>query len=202
MNRLFSRLRTRRDQPQAADALPGFDERIAILCTHARQAAHYEDELLSAQQEVISQLEACEVRIEQALMQGEDREALEYVRLAARLRPQYDLLDRELRAFGAVAEALITRLDMLLNHLDEARLFARSAVINPEATDFLDQALIRLTRYFIMLDRVATARRRGLPDQLAAIMVQVLDDRRLDLILANYVLERRRALNAGDESGS
>lgn len=198
MNRLFSRLRTRRDEPPAPDALPGFDDRVAVLYGYAQQAAHYEDDLLTAQQDIAAQLHECERRINDALEAGRDSDALEYVRLIARLRPQYELLDHEMRAFRAVAEALIVRLDTLLNHLDEARVYARSADINTQATWYLDLTLTRLTRYFVMLDRVATARRRALPDRLAELMVQVLDDRRLDLVLATYILQRRRALDAGD----
>jgi hypothetical protein len=51
-----------------------------------------------------------------------------------------------------------------------------------------------------MLDRVAKARRRDLPDRLAAAMTDVLDNRQLDLELANYILQRRRALNAGSSA--
>lgn len=199
MNRLFTRLRSRRDEPRPADALPGFDDRVAALYGYAQQAARYEDDLLSAQQEVAEQLHRCEARIEAALDEGHDRDALEYVRLAARLRPQYELLDHELRTFKAVAETLILRLDSLLSHLDEARVYAQSASINTEATWYLDLTLNRLTRYFVLLDRVATARRRVLPDRLAGLMTQVLDDRRLDLVLATYILQRRRALDAGKD---
>ncbi|MHB8627383.1 MAG: hypothetical protein ACYDBJ_03100 [Aggregatilineales bacterium] len=199
MNRLFSRLRSRRDEPRAPDALPGFDDRVAVLYRYAQQAARYEDDLLSAQQDVSRQLHTCESRIEEALDEGQDRDALEYVRLAARLRPQYELLDHELRAFKAVAESLILRLDSLLSHLDEARVYAQSASINTEATWYLDLTLTRLTRYFVLLDRVATARRRALPERLAELMTEVLDDRRLDLVLATYVLQRRRALDAGKD---
>ena len=199
MNRLFSRLRSRRDEPTAPDALPGFDDRVSVLCAYAQQAARYEDDLLATQQDVAGQLDECERLIEEALDLDRDRDALEYVRLAARLRPQHELLDHELRTFKAVAEELIIRLDSLLNHLDEARVYARSAEINTEATWYLDLTLTRLTRYFVMLDRVATARRHALPERLAELMTQVLDDRRLDLVLATYVLQRRRALNARND---
>ena len=86
---------------------------------------------------------------------------------------------------------------MLLQHVDEAREFARSATLNAQATHYLDLTLTRLTRYFVLLERVAAMRRRELPDRLAASMLHVIDDRRLDLALATYVLQRRRALNAG-----
>ena len=199
MNRLFSRFRSRAPDVTTAipDALPGFDDRVSALRSHAQQAARYEDDLLSVQRDVNDQLQMCEALIEQALQIGEDAEALEYVRLAARLRPQYELLEKELRAFGSVADILIQRLDLLLNNLDEARTFARSAELNSHATEYLDEALTRLTRYFIMLDRVASVRRRELPDRLADLMNQVLDDRHLDLMLASYILDRRRALDSG-----
>jgi hypothetical protein len=44
---------------------------------------------------------------------------------------------------------------------------------------------------------VATARRRALPERLAQQLTQVIDDRQLDLELANYILNRRRALGPG-----
>ena len=198
MNRLFGRFRGHQAPAQPArDALPGFEARVDVLREHAQQAARYEDDLVTVQTDVREQLGMCELAIERSLQRGEDREAFEYVRLAARLRPQYELLDQELRAFGAVADALLQRLELLLNHLDEAREFARSAALNPYATEYLDETLTKLTRYSIMLDRVAAARRRELPDRLEALMTQVLDDRQLDLMLANYILERRRALDSG-----
>lgn len=198
MNCLFSTLRGWRDKPPAAEALPGFESRIETLCRHAQQAAGYEDDLLATYRDVDEQLGALEAHMEQALHDGQDRNALEYVRLIVRLRPQRDLLDRELYTFRAVSNALILRVDVLMEHLDEARDFARSATINPAATQFLDTTLTRLTRYFVMLDRVTNARRRELPDRLAALTLQVLDNRQLDMELANYVLQRRHALSSGD----
>jgi hypothetical protein len=205
VNRLFSRLRNRRDNipvdtldEAVPDALPGFEARLAVLYGHAQQAARYEDELLSNRTDVADQLQQYETRIEQCIARGEDRKALEYVRLAARLRPQYDLLDNELRAFTSVANALTARLDLLLQHVDEARQYAQSAALNAQATYYLDLTLTRLTRYFVLLERVAAARRHELPDRLAASMLQVIDDRRLDLALATYILQRRQALKAGD----
>ena len=208
MNRLFSRLRNRRDNPTEAatenvpDALPGFEQRLAVLYEHAQQAARYEDELLRSRGEVADQLQQYENRIEHSIDRGQDRKALEYVRMAARLRPQYDLLDNELRSFTNVANALTARLDLLLQHIDEAREFAHSATLNAQATHYLDLTLTRLTRYFVLLERVAAMRRRELPDRLAAAMLQVIDDRRLDLALATYILRRRQGLNAGNNDNN
>ena len=208
MNRLFSRLRSRRDQaanvaPDAdsmPEALPGFEMRLAVLYGHAQQAARYEDELLRSRDEVVGQLQQYEARIEQCIYQGRDRQALEFIRLAARLRPQYDLIDSELHAFSNVANALTARLDLLLQHVEEARQYAHSAAINAQATYYLDLTLTRLTRYFVLLERVSASRRRELPDRLAASMLQVIDDRQLDLTLATYILQRRQALSSGTES--
>ena len=72
--------------------------------------------------------------------------------------------------------------------------------LNAAATEYLDSTLDRLTRYFIMLDRVSRQRRKELPDRLAQVMMQVIDDRKLDLELATYILARRRALGSGDNS--
>ena len=200
MNRLFGRLRGHQDRTAPGDALPGFDDRLAILMHHAQNARQYEDDLLGVRADLIGQLQRCESRLESLIDQGADRDALEYIRLAARLRPQYELVDRELRAFGAVAEALIVRLDVLLQHTDQARVLTRSARANPQATAALDHTLDRLTRHFILLDRVATARRADLPTRLVMLMTHVLDDRQLDLMLATYILNRRRALAAAERA--
>ncbi len=50
MNRLFQTLRNIVEKPEApveqpADALPGFDNRLTVLCTYAERSASYEDEL-------------------------------------------------------------------------------------------------------------------------------------------------------------
>ncbi len=185
---------------EVADALPGFDSRIDVLCRYAQNAAGYEDDLLSAYHDVEEQLTALEDQTERALQSGKDRDALEYVRLLVRLRPQRDLLDYELRAFHGVATALIVRVDVLMENIEEARGYARSEALNPAATHYLDTTLTRLTRYFIMLERVAAARRRELPDRLAALTLQILDNRQLDRELANYILQRRRALGTGRRS--
>ncbi len=198
MNRLFSTLRGWREKPRARFfALPGFDGRIETLYQYAQQAAGYEDDLLEAYRDVQTQLSQFEAQTGLAIDAGEDRHALEYVRLIVRLRPQRDLLEHELRAFHAVASALILRVDILMTHLDEAREFARTTELSPAATQFLDVTLTRLTRYFVMLDRVTRARRRELPDRLGAVMLQVIDNRQLDRELATYVLQRRRALGGG-----
>ncbi len=197
MNRLFETLRSWLERSQQAVALPGFDNRMDVLCRYAQRAADYEDELLTAYHEIEDQLSAFEGQVEHALSLGNDRDALEYVRLLVRLRPQRELLDRELRNFHAVAGALILRVDTLMAHMDEAHLLAKSAAPNPAATDYLDQTLTRLTRYFVMLERVAAARRQELPDRLAALTLQVLDNRKLDLELATYILHRRRSIGSG-----
>ncbi len=200
MNRLFDTLRSWLDKPRPADhgaALPGFEQRMDVLRLHAQQAARYEDDLLASFQDIEAQLAALKNEMEQAIAAGEDRNALEYVRLLVRLRPQRELIDNEIRAFHAVAFALIMKVNVLVAHLDEARAFARSSTLNPAATQYLDQMLSRLTRYFVMLERVSAARRRELPDRLAALTIQVLDNRKLDMELANYILQRRRALDSG-----
>ena len=135
--------------------------------------------------------------MEQALDEGKDGNALEYLRLAARLRPQRALLEQELKAFHALAGELIWRVLMLLDNLEEARNYALSADLNPAATRALDEALNRLTRYFIMLERVTIARHDQLPMRLAEQMMVIVDDRQLDLELARFILSRRRALGGG-----
>jgi hypothetical protein len=168
-----------------------------VLTRYAESAAHYEDDLLKAKQSVEENLAGLEQAVEMMLEAGADRDALEYVRLMVRLRPQVELLEREIHNFHAVASALILRTNALMQNLDEARDYARSADFNPAATQYLDQTLERLTRYFIMLDRVSRQRRKELPDRLAEVMMQVIDDRKLDLELATYILARRRALGSG-----
>lgn len=199
MNRLFNALRGIREKPRAAQpALPGFENRVDVLYQHAQQAAAYEDELTARLDQAQATMDGLETKVEAAIEKGNDRGAFEYLRLAARLRPQRDLLAGELQAFHAVATALIQRVSLLIDNIDEARAYALDGAINPAATQALDDTLIRLTRYFVMLDRVAANRRRELPDRLAAQMNQVIDDRDLDLELARYVLQKRRALDAGE----
>jgi len=203
MNRLFHPIRRMVEKPQAEaqpePPLPGFENRVEVLYTYAQRAAEYEDDLTAHYEQIRANLDRVEARIGQALEEGRDRDAFEFVRLAARLRPQYDLLDFELRAFGSVSSELILRVNMLMDNLDEARTLAQNGALNPAATEALDAALTRLTRYFVMLERVATTRRRALPERLAEQMLRVLDDRQLDLELARYVLARRRALGTGKE---
>lgn len=119
------------------------------------------------------------------------------MRLAARLRPQRDLLQGELRAFHAVAAELQRRVALLLDNQAAASRIAEDVTANPQAARTLERVLNQLTRYFALLDRVAKARRRELPERLAAALTRVLDDRALDLELANYILQQRRALNDG-----
>jgi hypothetical protein len=186
LNRLFRTLREFVNKtPSAAadpstaeaggvDALPGFDNRIEVLTRYAESAAHYEDDLVKAKTAVEENLAMFEQGVEMMLDAGQDRDALEYVRLMVRLRPQVELLNAEIQNFHAVASALILRTNMLIQNLDEARIYARSFTLNPEATMYLD-----------------------LPDRLAEVMMQVIDDRKLDLELATYILARRRALGSG-----
>ncbi len=152
MNRLFQTLRNIVEKPaveEPAEALPGFDNRLAVLCTYAERSATYEDELTARYNEVADDLARLQELMEGALDSGEDRDALEYLRLAVRLRPQRDLLEQELRAFHAVAWDLIQRVNTLNDYADEAREFARNADLSPAATYFLDTILNRLTRYFV-----------------------------------------------------
>jgi hypothetical protein len=202
MNRLFQTLRNIVEKPAAtvqepADALPGFDNRLTVLCTYAERSATYEDELTVRYNEVADDLARLQELMEDALDRGEDRDALEYLRLAVRLRPQRDLLEQELRAFHAVAWDLIRRVNTLKDYADEAREYARNADLSPAATYFLDTTMNRLTRYFVMLERVTRNRHNSLPERLAAQIVDVVDDRQLDLELATHILSRRRALGPG-----
>src|SRR6266700_2765720 len=100
MNRLFNSLRSfvEKPRPEASvwqDALPGFDNRIEVLCRYAERASAYEDDLQANHDEVMDQLSQLQGMMEIALDDGQDANALEYLRLAARLRPQRDLLERE-----------------------------------------------------------------------------------------------------------
>ena len=203
MNRLFKTLKTIVERPQAAesdrpDALPGFDNRVEVLYKYAETAVAYEDDLARNLTEVDTTLDSLRGAMEMSIDAGRDRDALEYLRLAARLRPQRDLLDIEIRSFHVLATDLIRRVTALMDNIDEARAYAHSADLSPATTQFLDQALTRLTRYFVMLERVARVRRQKLPDRLAAQIAHVIDDRELDLELANYILQRRRAIGSGE----
>jgi phage shock protein A len=199
MNRLFSTLRKLVEKAPAEDtpALPGFENRVEVLYRYVEQAAAYEDELTAHLEQVQERLDKLQARVESALDIGKDRDAFEFIRLAARLRPQFDLLDEEIKAFHAVAADLILRVNTLMDNINEARLLAEDGEFSPAATRTLDETLTRLTRYFVNLDRVATARRRALPERLAQQLTHVIDDRQLDLELANYILNRRRALGPG-----
>jgi hypothetical protein len=202
MNRLFNTLRNFVERPQAEveeieDALPGFENRLEVLCRYAERAAAYEDDLRANYDDVMDQLGQLQALMEAALDEGEDAHALEYLRLAARLRPQRDLLDHEMAVFRSVADDLIARTNALLENLDEARLYAKSAEVSPAATYYLDATMNKLTKYFVMLERVAIARHRGLPDRLSAEMLIIVDDAQLDLELAHFILTRRRALGSG-----
>lgn len=209
MNRLFNTIRRIVEKPRVAETveaepvpgMEGFENRVEVLYTYAQRAAEYEDDLTAHFEQIRANLERVNARIEQALDEGRDGDAFEFVRLAARLRPQYDLLDFELRAFSSVASELILRVNTLMDNLEEARAYAQDGEANPTATAALDLALTRLTRYFVMLERVATTRRRALPERLAEHMLRILDDRQLDLELAGYILARRRQLRAGNEQG-
>ncbi len=206
MNRLFQTLRNIVEKPRpeidapaegTAEALPGFDNRLEVLCSYAERSAAYEDDLTASLDRIVEQLEQLQDCMELALDEGYDRDALEYLRLAARLRPQRDLLQHELLAFRTVADDLIARVNTLMNYVDEARDYARDATLSPAATIFLDATMNRLTRYFVLLERVTRARHQSLPDRLAKDIGSVIDDRQLDLELATYILNRRRALSSG-----
>jgi hypothetical protein len=201
MNKLFQTLRgirPREEEAQSeAEALPGFDNRIQVLMKYAERAAGYEDELSVNLGQVLEQLAQLQYMMEIAIDEGKDRDALEYLRLAVRLRPQRDLLDREIQAFTAVAEELLGRVQLLLDNLDEAHRFAQDGSANPVATHYLDQFMTRLTRYFVMLEKVALARHKDLRKRLAEQMMHVIDDRQLDLEMARFILSRRRALGSG-----
>ncbi len=211
MNRLFHTLRGiveksadkpsgRRSRAESAlddQALLGFDNRVEVLCSYAERSAAYEDELVANLEGVIDQLSLLQESMEQAIDNGADRDALEYLRLAARIRPQRDLLDQELKAFHVVASDLIRQVNVLLEYRDEARQFAHNATLSPAATRVLNKTLDRLTRYFVMLERVTKARHETLPERLAEQITSVIDDRQLDLELATYILSRRRAIGSG-----
>ncbi len=204
MNRLFQTLRGFVERPRPieemeanVEALPGFENRIEVLSKYAERASAYEETLQNQYDQISDQMMQLQGLMEQALDAGEDRDALEYLRLAARLRPQRALLESELKAFHALAGALIWRVVMLLDNVEEARAYASSTAYSPAATRALDQALNRLTRYFVLLERVTIARHNQLPMRLAEQMMQIVDDRQLDLELARFILSRRRALGGG-----
>lgn len=204
MNRLFNTLRNLVDKPAPApdrpakvEALPGFDNRVSVLCNYAERAAAYEDDLTYHYEEIMGQLGDLQELMERCLDNGHDRDALEYLRLAARLRPQRDLLDREIQSFHSVAGELIRRVNTLTEFADEAREFANDADLSPAATYYLDAAMTRLTRYFVLLERVAKNRHHDLPERLTTAISGIVDDRQLDLELAGYILARRRALGSG-----
>src|SRR5260370_7777678 len=138
MNNLFKTLRrfTERSQPVVStepvqDALPGFYTRIDVLIKYAERASAYEDELIGSYDQIIDAIDQFQGLMEQALDEGRDRDALEYLRLAARIRPQRDLIDQELRAFHAVAADLLERFNTLLANLNKARDSPRSPSLNP-----------------------------------------------------------------------
>ena len=210
MNRLFETLRGLVSRPRSEPApaaapeqlniLAGFESRLAALYHYAERAAAYEHDLEARLAEAQAHMDQLEATVEAMIDAGRDRDAFEYLRLAARLRPQRDLLHEELRAFHAVAAELQRRVALLIDNHAAASQIASNVSANLQAARTLDRVLNQLTRYFVMLDRVAKARRRDLLDRLAAAVTNVLDDRQLDLELANYVLQRRRALNAGSSA--
>lgn len=209
MNRLFNTLRGLRERakpvsPRSIEpiappepALPGFEGRLETLVRYTEQATGYEDDLHGHLDDSQSKLDRLLAAVEANLDGGKDRDAYEFLRMAARIRPQVTLLRTEIDSFHAVAGELTRRVTLLMDNLDEARGFAEDGAVNPVATAALDRALTNLTRYFVMLDRVAQARRRDLPQRLAAMMLEVIDDRALDLELAQYIMQRRRQLGAG-----
>ena len=126
MNRLFNTLRRiversprgTGDHEAAIPALPDFEDRVEVLFHHAEQAAAYEDDLADYVRQLRTRLESLSARIDGLIDQGRDRDALEVVRIAARIRPQYDLVNQEMQAFHAVAGDLIERVDRLIDNLD------------------------------------------------------------------------------------
>jgi hypothetical protein len=199
MNRLFQTLRGMRDRPADENnaALAAFDNRIEVLTTYAERASAYEEDLTRNHEQILETLAQFHDMMIMALDAGKDRDALEYLRLAMRLRPQRDLLERELHAFRAVADELIRRITTLMHNLDQARAYVENSDLSPAASYYLDQTLNRLTRYFVLLERVSISRHKGLPQRLAEQMMTVIDDRQLDLELARFILSRRRALGTG-----
>lgn len=205
MNRLFHTLRSFVEKPKQVEsggpaALPGFDNRIEVLSKYAERASAYEEELERNLDDILDQLAQLHQAMEMSLDSGRDRDALEYLRLAMRLRPQRELLEKEIKSFGLVANELRRRIETLLDNLDAARELARDSSANPAAARYLDVTLNRLTRHFVMLERVAVARHRELPQRLVEQMMVIIDDRQLDLELAHYILSRRRALGSGQSS--
>jgi hypothetical protein len=206
MRNLFDALRNivdrnqdkRREEEAHINAvLDVFENRMDILLRHAEQSMAYEDALNVNFERLDAELNMLREMVEQCIDNAQDRDALEYLRLAVRLRPQRDLVSQELNAFHAVSDALVTKVNILVGHIDEAREYARNKHWSPAKAEYLDSTLNKLTRYFVMLERVTVERRRTLNDRLVAKMADVIDDRRLDLELATYILQRRRALNAG-----
>src|SRR5262249_2564580 len=111
MNRLFRTLRNFADKnrseasadaAEVQEALPGFEDRIAVLATYAERASGYEDELTSNYELIVENLAQLQGLMEIALDEGRDRDALEYLRLGARLRPQREMIEQEMRAFSVV----------------------------------------------------------------------------------------------------
>src|SRR5258708_33564922 len=143
MNPLFSTLRSfvEKPRPEAGvwqDALPGLDNRIEVLCRYAERASAYEDDLQISYDEVMDQLSQVQGLMEVALDEGQASDALEYLRLAARLRPQRDLLAQEVAAFRSVADDLISRTNALLDNMDEARGYPASTEMSTARTSCLD----------------------------------------------------------------
>ncbi len=204
MNRLFNTLRSFTERPHAdseadaaGEAERAFDTRIEVLTKYAERASNYEEELQNTYETILDNLMQLQELMVLKLDDGQDRDALEYLRLAARLRPQRALLEQELRAFHAVAADLFPRVNTILDHFDEARALAANPDQSPAAAYYLEASLTRLTRYFVLLERVAIARHRALPQRLAEQMMSVVDDRQLDLELATFILSRRQALGPG-----
>src|SRR5450432_3171138 len=204
MNRLFNTLRSYTEQPRSdseaeteSEAQRAFDNRIEVLCKYAERASAYEEELQHTYETILDNLMQLQELMGLKLDEGRDRDALEYLRLAARLRPQRALLEQELRAFHAVAADLFPRVNTILDHFEAARALAADPSQNPAASYYLEASLTRLMRYFVLLERVAIGRHRALPQRLAEQMLVVVDDRQLDLELATFILSRRQALGPG-----
>src|SRR5258708_6931337 len=173
MNRLFNTLRSFTERPHAdseadaaGEAERAFDTRIEVLTKYAERASNYEEELQNTYETILDNLMQLQELMVLKLDDGQDRDALEYLRLAARLRPQRALLEQDLGAFHAVAAPLFPRVTPTLDPFEEPRVLTATPDKTPPAAYSHEAWLPRLTRYFVLLERVAIARHRALPQRL------------------------------------
>lgn len=204
MRRLFTTLRglinDRPARPQAATIpapLANFERRAELLAQHAEQATSYEDDLLAQGAQFQADMDSLRAAMEQQIDDGRDRYALEYLRLAVRLRPGLQLIQGELASFRVVSEELMRRAQALFDNIDAAMAMANDPDTALDSARALDHTLTQLTRYFVLLERVANNRRATLGERLAERLGAMIDDHQLDLELAGYILARRRALSGG-----